>query len=581
VYSVSNVDLAPGFDAQRDLAAAVGPLGHQVQSARIQEKDSVNEALRPLIIVLVALGALAFGASAVAAGQVIQRNREGGRADEMTLRTIGMVRPQVRLVELATSTVITVVTVGTALVVMVLASPVAPVGPLHGLDPGQTVSMDLTVAAVGTAAIMVTIAVLTLSVSSAQRCSTRASPRYSPWLANAARGPVAVAGLTLALRGDGGRGRAWRAVAATTTATVLLALCATFVGSAVTLSESPSRYGFDADLVALNAYGDQSAAALARAFGESDDVVAATGFTVVSFTLDGRAVPGLVATAVKGDVPPTILQGRSVRTEDEIVVGRDTLDTIGAAVGDVVPVQLSTPPSSDGEPVGVVVELRIVGVATFPPVSQSGTDVPRLGTGALVTRQAFLRMGGDRTNEPEFTSVRLAEGADPATVTSRIPNGFQDVVHTQTTWFTGAKPAEIRQLDAAMPYLRGSLVVAYAVLLGVVAHALWTRTRAKRHDLAVLRAVGCTSLQLNAITAWQAVPVGLAAIVIGIPMGIVLGRRSFTLFAHSLAVVDEASTTVVTIGALTLAVLAAAAIAGLISVYVMRRSRPALALREA
>ena len=64
-YSVSNVDLAPGFDAPRDLAAAVGSLGHELQSARSLETDATNEALRPLIIVVVALGLLAFGATAV------------------------------------------------------------------------------------------------------------------------------------------------------------------------------------------------------------------------------------------------------------------------------------------------------------------------------------------------------------------------------------------------------------------------------------------------------------------------------------------------------------------------------------
>ena len=130
-------------------------------------------------------------------------------------------------------------------------------------------------------------------------------------------------------------------------------------------------------------------------------------------------------------------------------------------------------------------------------------------------------------NEPEFTTVRLADGTDPSTVIARVPNGFQDAAQTTTTWFTDAKPAEIRQLDAAMPYLRGSLVVGYAALLAVAAHALWTRARANRHDLAVLRAVGCTGRQLDAVTAWQALPAAVAALVIGIPLGIALGRWTF------------------------------------------------------
>ena len=79
VYAVSNVDLAPGADARVELASAIGALGHQLQSARTQEQQSVDQALRPLIIVLVALGVLLFVVTALAAAQVIQRVREGWR----------------------------------------------------------------------------------------------------------------------------------------------------------------------------------------------------------------------------------------------------------------------------------------------------------------------------------------------------------------------------------------------------------------------------------------------------------------------------------------------------------------------
>ena len=306
---------------------------------------------------------------------------------------------------------------------------------------------------------------LTLGMSSARRQGRTGSPAHSQTFANAGLGPSAVAGLTLAFRANNGSDRVWRHVAATTVVTSVLALCATFVPSAVNLTATPSRYGFDADLVAVNAYGDQSAVALAAAFRDSDHVVAATGYTSAPFMLNGRAVPGLAATTVKGDLTPTILQGRPTRTDRELVVGKDTLDSIGAVIGDVVSVHISAPPSTRRHGVNAPVELRIVGVATFPPVQQVGTDVPRLGVGALVTREAFLRMGGDPTNEPEFTVMRLADDADPAAVIARVPDGFEDALHTTTTWFTGALPAEIRQLDAAMPYLKASLLVVYAALL--------------------------------------------------------------------------------------------------------------------
>ena len=369
--------------------------------------------MRPLVIVLVAIGVLAFGAAAVATGQVVMRTRDRWRTDNDRIRTLGMARGQILMVELVTAGVVAVLALATALVTMVLASPLAPIGPLHDLDPGQGFGIDVTVAVLGAVAIVATILVLTVALSSVRTRPLRPTLRRSPWFAALPGSPATTAGLTLALRTDDGRGRGWRAVAATVAATTGLALCAAFVASAVALIDTPADYGFDADLVALNPYGDQAESALQQAFGDRDDVVAATGFTTGSFLVDGRAVPGVAATPIKGELTPTILRGRPARAPDEIVVGADTLDTIGADVGDVVPVQLVDHGRSDGETTGHPVRLRIVGVATFPAVSQLGTDMPRLGVGALVTRDAFLRMHGDPANQPEFTTVRLADGADP------------------------------------------------------------------------------------------------------------------------------------------------------------------------
>ena len=531
---------------------------------------AINEALRPLIIVIAALGLLAFCATSVVAWQVIQRNRDRSSVDNATLRTIGTGRSQLRWIDLATSAVMAAVAIVVALVTMLVASPVGPVGPLHELDPAQGSSIDTPTAVMGSMMILLTVGLLTIGMSSARTRVSRPSRARTPRPTNDSLGPAAVAGLALALRPVG---RSWRPVGATILATIVLAVCATFVPSAMSLTATPSRYGFSADLVAVNAYGDQSVAALVQAFGDTDHVVAATGYLLVPFIVDGRAVPGLAATAVKGDLTPTLLRGRPARTDREIVVGSDTLDSVGAVVGDIVAVRIAEPSSERTS-----IDLRIVGVATFPPVNQVGTDVPRLGTGALITRAAYLRMGGDGGNEPEFTMVQLADGSDPATVIARIPNGFQDTAHTTTTWFTGTEPAEFRQLAAAMPYLRASLVVGYAVLVAVIIHALWAcapRTRIGTPSPCCAPS-DARNRQLNAIAAWQVLPVALAATAVGIPVGIALGRRSFAFFAQSLAVVDTPSTTVVTVGALVAAVLVAAAIASLVSMVLSPPSRASL-----
>ena len=332
VYSVSNIDLFPGVDPNRELAPAVSELGYELQSARGQEQQSVSDALRPTLVVLVALGVLAFGATAVGAAQVIQRDRDRWRADSATLLAAGMVRRQVRLVQLVTTGVLAAVAVATALMTMVLASPIAPLGPLHDLDPGQGVSFDAAVAALGVVAIIVTIGGLAFVFSAAPRRAATMPSSSSAAFVNAIGRPASFAGLLLAFRTSRGRGRAWRTVTATAIAAAVFALSGAFVASAVALSGTPASYGFDADLLAVNQYGNQSEADLAAAFG-NDDVVAATGFTAGTFLLDGQAVPGIAATEIKGEVMPTLVRGEPVEDDDEIVVGENTLARLGARPG--------------------------------------------------------------------------------------------------------------------------------------------------------------------------------------------------------------------------------------------------------
>ena len=159
-------------------------------------------------------------------------------------------------------------------------------------------------------------------------------------------------------------------------------------------------------------------------------------------------------------------------------------------------------------------------------------------------------------------------------------DGFQDAGQTGTTWFTDTKPAELRQLDAAKTYLLGALVVGFAILLAVFVHALWTRVHANRHDLAVLRVIGCTRRQLDAITAWQAAPFAVGAILLGIPLGIALGRFAFRQFAQSLAVVDDVTISGAVLAVLAGAVVVAAVIADVAAVAGARRTRTAAVLRE-
>src|SRR5207237_10112635 len=75
---------------------------------------------------------------------------------------------------------------------------------------------------------------------------------------------------------------------------------------------------------------------------------------------------------------------------------------------------------------------------------------------------------------------------------------------------------------ATMPLVRA---VFFGLLAcATVAHALVTTVRRRRHDLAVLRAVGFTRRQARIAISWQATLLAAFGLVLGVPLGLIVGR---------------------------------------------------------
>ena len=81
-----------------------------------------------------------------------------------------------------------------------------------------------------------------------------------------------------------------------------------------------------------------------------------------------------------------------------------------------------------------------------------------------------------------------------------------------------AEIRQVRQLPLALAAFLALLAVA------AVGHALATAVRRRRHDLAVLRAVGVTRWQSRATVLVQALVLAGVGITIGVPLGFAAGR---------------------------------------------------------
>jgi ABC-type lipoprotein release transport system permease subunit len=141
------------------------------------------------------------------------------------------------------------------------------------------------------------------------------------------------------------------------------------------------------------------------------------------------------------------------------------------------------------------------------------------------------------------------------------------------------RPAEIANYRSigALPALLGAALAAGAVIaLGLT---LVASVRRRRRDLALLKTLGFTQRQLAATVAWQStVAVGVGTVV-GVPLGIVIGRLLWNLFARNIHAVPTPSVPALTILLVALGALVLANIVAAIPGRSAARTPTALVLR--
>ena len=99
--------------------------------------------------------------------------------------------------------------------------------------------------------------------------------------------------------------------------------------------------------------------------------------------------------------------------------------------------------------------------------------------------------------------------------------------------------------SATRRYILGGTLAAGALF--ALALTLVASVRRRRHDLALLKTFGFTRVQLAAVVAWQATVSVLIGIAVGVPLGIIIGRQLWNVFAREIHVVPNPSIPTATI----------------------------------
>jgi ABC-type lipoprotein release transport system permease subunit len=97
--------------------------------------------------------------------------------------------------------------------------------------------------------------------------------------------------------------------------------------------------------------------------------------------------------------------------------------------------------------------------------------------------------------------------------------------------------------------------------------------------LALLKALGFTPRQLARVVAWQASVTALAGVIVGVPLGILIGRQLWTLFARSINAVPDPTVPTLSVILVVLGSLIFANLVATIPGRIAARTSTALALR--
>jgi putative ABC transport system permease protein len=555
------VDLRPGVDLPT-LRAQLDTLPSH-DSFRLEPGvligDPVRNAVRAQARGLWLLAAIAAIAAIAALGQVITRQVRLAQDEHQRLSAIGFTRRQV-LADAVGRAVIPI-TIGSLLgaALACLPSGYFPFGFVRILEPNPGFHLDWVAMVGGAVVFIVALTLWTLVTLASSTWAVRPS-RPSPMVeavATRATSATAATGMRLAFtRSARERGTIRGSVAGVLLSVAGLVAAITFGVSLDRLVHQPFRYGANYDATVGDSGADTVPEGLVERLDANPDVTALTLATGSEARVGDRTVPILGLEAVRGEAQPAVTSGRLPVSEDEIALGRLTAHDIGVHVGDDVTMAGPTRTKV----------FRVTGIAVVPGLGSNDG----IGEGGIVTMGGLSRIDDKalvtsiavklRTSREEFFSS-LPEFANLPFEPEYVPSAIVNVSHIR-----------------AIPFVLAGVLAALALL--TVSHGMVTSMRSRRRDLAILRSLGADRGWITRAVHWQASLLTALPVVVGIPVGIVVGRLVFAAFADSMGAVNDAAIplAIVAIGSVAL-VAVANAIAGIIS-RSARRHEPALLLQS-
>lgn len=289
-----------------------------------------------------------------------------------------------------------------------------------------------------------------------------------------------------------------------------------FMDSSATMARTPELHGWGFDLAVVSEEAPLETLRSALEGLQTEPSVSALGFGhVVSLLAGEHPVETFAIDPLIGATWPTIVDGRPPIAQDEIVLARDTLEGLDVDVGDTVELGAHSQ-----------VAMRVVGEIAYPELGNNGD----------VANGAALLLGSlDRIDHEVSHNVVTVSGDDDEKLREIVERRLRrsGLEAELVTPFAPPRLRNLRQIGST-PLLLLLFLVALTTVSA--AHAATQAVRHRRHDMAVLRALGFRSAQVRSTVRAQAALIAVAGLLLGVPLGLAAGRWTWRLAAASVGV---------------------------------------------
>jgi putative ABC transport system permease protein len=542
------VRLRPGasafqFGRQAEaLAKQFQATGGNVFVANLSDQAAqIERAIRPEAIALGLFALVVALTALVIIAQAVLRQLRASRMDLTTLRALGLTRKQLWSISLLQVAAVAFVGGVIAVTFGVLASPIMPLGAARVAEPSPGIDVDVAVLGLGFIAVVVLLVAAVawpswrLSADTQTTSERRAAgprSRGMAWLSVSAAPVTASLGIREALDPDAARGSVpvRSALVGTILSILMVVGTLTFGTNLVHLVTTPQLYGQTWQAAIDTQFQTIPTSFIRASVNHRPGVVAWTDGNFGTVDVMNSHIPAIGLSQGAGPlVGPTLVTGRLPTRPDEIALGASVLRSIDRHVGQDLTARVS----------GVQRKMHIVGQAVFPAFDQGSFTATDLGLGAVVTAADLVPPGQSTSGSYVFFLVRFAQSPDQARevksfgrATARYCSGVQ-----QTTCFvTSQTPFDVGNY-ARIENVPQFLALVLAILgAGVLAQLMVVWVQRRRREIAILKTIGFVRRQVVALVAWQAGTFATLSLLIGIPVGIIVGRGAWALFASELGV---------------------------------------------